>query len=312
MRGVLCLLATALSICSVSAADQKVPVTTLTFTPDGTSLLSNASRSIEIRSPQDATIQSRFACDLAKITCLTFHPKSATLAAAGGEPGVRGAILLFDWPSQKLRHRLECPDDLLSAIAFSPDGTLLASAGADHIARIWKFPEATPAFSLTGHAAPVLSIAFTPNGESIVTASADRSIKVWSAKDGMLLRTFTHHLESVNALAFRPGLPATCATASDDRTVRVWQPETGRMVRIIRNHRQSIQTVTYSADSRSLFAAGREGIIRQFEADSDILTNEWNLKSDWIYTLTPSPDGKALAAGDWSGTVHIIPLPPKK
>jgi WD40 repeat protein len=313
----------ALAALTISTARASEPVTALAFSPDGSVLVSNGPRRVDVRSAEDGTVKSQFACDLPKITSLAFYPHGKLLAVAGGEPGVRGEVRLFEWPAQKYLRQLPHPDDLVTSVAFNTDGTLLGVAGSDHTARVWRLADnniaPTEAFTLTGHAGPVLAIAFGPGGRTIVTASADRSVKVWSAEDGHLLRTFSHHLEAVNALAFRPrpvGAGETaqpvCATASDDRTVRIWQPEIGRMVRIIRQHRAAVLALAYARDGLTIFSAGKEGIIRRFDADSDALVAEWGAHSDWIYSLAASPDGSRLASGDWSGNVRILELKLKK
>jgi len=302
--------------CRVWAAAEAatVPITALAFTPDGQELVSNGARRVDVRSAKDCSLQRTVPCALSKITALAFDPGGSVLAAAGGEPGVSGAVLLLDWRTKTVRQHFTNATDLVNSVAFSHDGSVLAAASGDHRARLWRRPGTNgpfaEAFTLTGHAGPVLAVAFSPGDGTVVTASADRSIKVWSTEDGRLLRTFGHHLEAVNALAFRPAAmasdktpPAFCASASDDRTVRIWQPEIGRMVRILRGHRAAVLTVVYAQDGRSLFSAGKEGIIRRFSADSDERLSEWRAGEDWIYALALSPDGRQLAYGNWAGEV---------
>jgi WD40 repeat protein len=300
-----------------------VPITALAFTPNGSALVSNESRRVDIRSTKDGAIQSHVPCELPKITSLAFDTRGEILAVAGGEPGVRGEVRLLDWPAGTIRQRFTNAQDIATGAAFNADGTLLGVASADHKARVWRLAKSSgpfaEAFTLSGHAGPVLAIAFSPAGSTLVTASADRSIKVWSAKDGRLLRTFSHHLEAVNALAFRPLTasgaetpPFSCASASDDRTVRIWQPDIGRMVRIIRQHRGPVFALAYAPDGRSVFSAGKEGIIRRFDADSDALISEWPAHSDWTYALAISHDGSKLASGDWSGAVLLHDLHAEK
>jgi WD40 repeat protein len=324
MATVLAGAACALAQGAVAAAEPaNVPITALAFSPDGSVLVSNGPRSVDVRSPNDGAVRSHIPCDLPKITSMSFHPRGEILAVAGGEPGVLGEARLLDWPTGTNRQSFTITQDVATAVAFNAYGTLLGVAGADHKARVFRrvntnapFAEA---FTLSGHAGPVLAIAFSPSGRTLVTASADRSIKVWSAEDGRLLRTFSHHLEAVNALAFRPltavgadAPPSTCASGSDDRTVRIWQPEIGRMVRIIRQHRGPVFALAYAPDGRSVFSVGKEGIIRRFEADSDTLLSEWPAHSDWTYALAISRDGSKLASGDWSGTVQVHDLSAKK
>jgi WD40 repeat protein len=308
-RGVLVFLAAAALVLTARAA----PITALVFSPDGTTLVSNGDRCVEIRSPKDASIQRKLACELLKITTLAFAPNGRVLAVGGGEPGVSGEVQLLTWPEGEVLYHFGDNTDLVTRIAFDTEGKRLAVAASDHAAKIWNLSQhhaPVLAFTLTGHAGPVLAIGFSPSAQSIVTTSADRSLKVWSSHDGRLLRTFSHHTEAIHALAFRPQLagdtaPVTCASAGDDRTVRVWQPEIGRMVRIVRGHEGSIFALAWTNDGAALFSAGKEGIIRRIAADSDIIEAQRHAHTDWIYTLALSPDGHTLASGDWAGTVHL-------
>jgi WD40 repeat protein len=273
-----------------------------------------------VRSPVGGAIRARIECDLPRISALAFHPRGHLLAVAGGDPGVRGETRLLAWPKGTVLQRFTNGTDLATSVAFNSTGALMGVGSGDHLARVWRATaDGDPfveAFTLTGHAGPVLSIAFSPTGQTIVTAGVDRSLKVWSATDGRLVRAFNHHLEIVNALAFRPlagaetNAPGFCASASDDRTLRVWQPEIGRMVRIVRQHRGPIFAVTWAADGRSVFSAGKEGVIRRFDAESDTVLSEWPDHTDWIYALALSPDGTKLASGDWAGQVRIRDLRP--
>jgi WD40 repeat protein len=281
------------------------PVTALAFSPDGSALVSAGDRCVEVRAAKDGAFQRRSECGMPKLTSLAFSPDARWLAVGGGDPGVSGEARILSWPEGKVIQTLGGHSDLVMAVAFKPDGTQVASASADHSARVWSITGdggAAERFTLRGHAGPVLGIAFGP--ESIVTASADRSLKVWSPSDGRLIRSFSHHTEVIHALAFRPG-KAECATAGDDRTVRIWQPEVGRMVRIIRKHNGPVFALAWLPDGRALFSAGREGIIRRLDAESDAVQSERTAHDDWIYSLAVSPDGAVLASGDWAGNVRL-------
>lgn len=295
------------------------PITALAFSPDGRDLVSNGDRRLDVRSPKDGEIQRRFECPLRKITSMAFTPDGRFLAVGGGDPGVRGAAFLFAWPEGKVVDRITNHSDLVTHVAFDPTGKKLGIASSDHGATVWTLSSTAtliPSITLRGHAAPVLALEFSPSGMSLVTASPDRSIYVWSVDGQRVLRSFSQHTEAVHALAFRPRTtaagptPVVCATAGDDRTVRIWQPEIGRMVRIVRHHDGPIFALAWSPDGATLFSAGKEGVIRCIDGDSDTLRTRWHAHDDWIYSLAVSPDGAALASGDWSGRVVVHDLRP--
>lgn len=292
-----------------------VPLTALVYAPDGSALVSNGDRRVDVRSPHDAQVVRHVPCDLVKITAAAFAPQGAILALAGGDPGVTGEIRLLSWPTLRELHRFPQGNDLVYCLAFNASGTQLGVGSGDHSGRVWDLDDkGMPGQSrlLKGHAGPVLGISFGPNGTTVVTASADRSLKVWNPATGEILRSFSHHTEGLQTVVFRPAVdpagPAVCASGGEDRTVRIWQPEIGRMVRIVRQHAGSIQALAWSRDGGSLFSAGREGIIRHIDGASDAILSEWKASDHWIYCLALSPDGTVLASGDWAGRVQVHPL----
>jgi WD40 repeat protein len=290
------------------------PVVALAFSTDGAVLATASGRNVTLRDAATGRELKKFSCESERATALAFQPRGTLLAVGTGVPGEKGGVRLLDWRQHKWRGSIATNVDVLTGVAFSPDGKTLAATSADHSAVLYRIEDSgarlARAFALTGHSAAVQAIAFSPDGQTLVTASVDRSLKVWSATDGKLLRSFGQHTDAVHALAFRPvtpdrpDAPPYCASGGDDRTVRVWQPTIGRMVRIVRRHDGPVLALVFTPDGRSLFSAGREGIIRRIDADSDEVLGEWRASGDWIYSLAVSPDGRTLAAGDWSGAVR--------
>jgi WD40 repeat protein len=305
MRLVFCLLLFACG--KIDAA----PVTALAFSPDGAALIAAAGDQVLLCSPITGATLDAIPCSGMRVASLAFRPDAALLAVGGGTPGEKGEVRLLDWPQKKWLGSFPTNHDILTSLAFSPDGRRLAATSADNTSRIHAVEDhgqrLVEQLVLAGHSGPVQAGAFSPDGKLFVTASMDRSIKVWAAADGQLLRSFGQHTDAIQCLTFRPlliGQPQ-CATAGDDCTVRIWQPAIGRMMRIVRGHESPILALVFTPDGRSLFSAGQEGIVRQIDAESDAVLSEWQASSDWIYGLAISPDGHHLATGDGAGHVSV-------
>ena len=67
-------------------------------------------------------------------------------------------------------------------LAFSPDGSRFASAGADAAVSLWQTSEESPPLRLTGHKREVFGVAWSPHGERLVSASWDGTVRVWNTK----------------------------------------------------------------------------------------------------------------------------------
>jgi WD40 repeat protein len=112
----------------------------------------------------------------------------------------------------------------ISAVDFSPSGTLVASASTDGTARVWRVSDGQFVAVLTGHGNSLTDVEFSPDGTQLVTASEDRTARVWKVDTGALLAVLRGHSEVVTSAVFT-GTGRSVVTASADGTARVWDTE---------------------------------------------------------------------------------------
>jgi WD40 repeat protein len=128
-----------------------------------------------------------------------------------------------------LREQLGHPTE----VAFSPDGTLVASASSDGIGRVWRTADWGLQAVLAGNVTALTGIAFSADGEQVVTAGRDGTARVFKAETGSPLFTLTGHGDWVTSAAFTGGVGSYVVTSSADGTVRLWdavfQPVTNEL-----------------------------------------------------------------------------------
>ena len=121
-----------------------------------------------------------------------------------------------------------CHDGEVWAVAFSPDGKLVAS-GATAL-KLWDARTLKELATLDGHKAPIMGIAFSPDGKTLATASLDHTVKLWSVEIRQEVATLKGHRGPVSGLAFsRDG--TLLVSSSQDKTIRLWRAVAEEAVR---------------------------------------------------------------------------------
>lgn len=103
-----------------------------------------------------------------------------------------GGVSLWNIEEQRNVKRLETATPFTKhaySIAFSQDGTLMATANADETARVWTYPEGQLVSTMAGHALNVYTVSFSPDGERLLTTGMDNRAKVWETSTGREILT---------------------------------------------------------------------------------------------------------------------------
>ena len=214
------------------------------FSPDG-SLIATASEDGTARIWDTATGSHRGTTPkyTGTVNAAAFSPDGFLIATASDDgtariwslAGHRPIATLFRWTPRlhsSIRHKLGTIQqnlEKMTAVAFSPDGSLIATASGDMTARVWHTATGASSAVLSGHTSGVTAVAFSPDGSLIATASDDMTARVWRTATGASSAVLSGHTSGVTAVAFSPDA-SLIATASDDTTARVWHAATGTLL----------------------------------------------------------------------------------
>jgi WD40 repeat protein/subtilase family serine protease len=191
--------------------------------------------------------------------------------------------------------------DSVRSVAFSPDGSLIASGSRDATIKLWRVSDGALVATLTGHTDTVTSVAFSPDGSLLASASGvwDRTIKLWRVSDGALVRTLTGHTNGVYSVAFSPD-GSLIASGSEDRTIRLWRVSDGALVTTLTGHTSSVYSVAFSPDGSLLASGSRDATIKLWRVSDGALVRTLT-RAGWVNSVAFSPDGSLIASASGSG-----------
>ncbi|HZY87801.1 MAG TPA: serine/threonine-protein kinase [Gemmataceae bacterium] len=219
-----------------------------------------------------------------------------------------------------------------TALAFSPDGRLLASAGLHQTVRVWDAATGREAHALEGHTRRVQALAFSRDGRRLASASwvggtgRPGEVKVWDMTDGRAVVTLPLACKQVPALSFSPD-GRRLATAGEDRgrplQVCLWDATTGRLIRTTpvaadgpggarpaAPHVNDVAPrggVAFSPDGRLLASAGGRTVrVCDPATGRQLLSLTTGCSAR---QLTFSPDNRRLAVCDKDRTLEVWALP---
>ncbi|WP_437727631.1 pentapeptide repeat-containing protein [Sorangium sp. So ce861] len=191
----------------------------------------------------------------------------------------------------------------INALAWSPDGQRLATAGYDHTVRLWHADTGLELARFEGHSDWVLAVAWRPDGQRLASAGYDLTVRIWHAGTGKERARLEGHADWVRAVAWHPD-GERLASGSDDQTVRIWDATTGRELVQLERHARGVMAVAWHPEGRRL-ATGDGTAVRIWDATTgkEIARIEGHMRG--VTAVAWHPDGRRLATAGDGTTVRI-------
>ena len=194
----------------------------------------------------------------------------------------------------------------VNAVAVSPDGRSVATAGVDRTARIWDATTGKQRLELKGHEGKVTAVAFALDGKVVVTGAADGVVRLFGAVDGSPLHALRGHVREVRALAVS-GDGRRIASGGADKTICLWDAADGALIRQMRPYQYragdnpdegAVETLALSPDGAVLASGHRvfDFHVHVWDANTGNELARLEDETNHVAKVLFSPDGATLAS----------------
>ena len=298
------------------------------FSPDGTKLASGSiDKTIRLWEVSTGENIHTFTGHTDMVQSVAFSPDGTMLASGSQDETVR----LWNVSTGENIHRLGKTDNTstvaqmlrifsgrasgftqprfpVTSVAFSPDGTKLASGELGGMVKLWDVSSGENINTFHGYRGLSTSVAFSPDGTQLAfsISDGDGTVEIREAATGKNINTIVGHLDGVQSIVFSPDGTQLAASLSGSG-VKLWEIETGKQVSTFSEKVKTAKSVAFSPDGMTLASThpGTLGGIKLWDIETgrNIATLQGSRGRVWSVAF--SPDGARLASGSEDKNVKL-------
>lgn len=247
------------------------------------------------------------------VETLSWSPDNSRIASGGWDQVIHvwdsstaKPLLIYDGHASGQAAGKAIPEGMVFAVAWSPDGTSIASGSWDKTVQVWDASNGKQIYIHRGHVTSVPAVAWSPDSRRIASASVDGTVQVWDAATGMHTQTFHGHNSYVYTVSWSPD-GKYIASGGNDRKVHIWDALTGKLLLTYNNHVSDVTALAWSPNG-SCIASGSsiyEGVIQVWDAVTGIQVRTYEGHSGNVKAVCWSPDSTQIASASTDGTVQV-------
>jgi WD40 repeat protein len=283
-------------------------ITAVAFSPDNHTLATaSTDRTVKLWDWRKRTLLATTPTQPGPLRTVAFSPNGRTLAVGGGSPRTATDQTLTLWDVTHPATPTKTADltghtDQIRAVAFNPDGHILASASTDQNIILWDTQHHARLATLAANA-ELNSVAFSPDGHTIAATSHEQTATLWNVDTRTPITTL-HHNAIPRGFAFSTD-GHTLATASVDGTISLWDTRNPHTPPTTLTQAETLNTIAYHPDSHTLATASVERTITIWDTTTHTPFATLTGHTEPVTAIAYSPDGTTIASISTDKTIQL-------
>ncbi len=302
-------------------------VESIAFSLDGNIIASGNDNQVLLWDINTNQQRSVFNTDGLNVKSIVFNPDGNTFVTGNDH----NTVLVWDILTGQQKTKIEIPrldsssTTSISAVAYSPDGNLIATSGGvdDDSVYLWDAETGELKTTLEGHKpeegySTVKSIAFSPDGKTLASGVSrhDGMVQLWDVSTRQLKTTLKGHPANVFCVVFSPD-GNTLASSGGPNNNRGWSSEwrdvanvhlwdlSTKQKGILKGHVGSVLTIAFSGDGKTIATGSIDNTVRIWDSVTKEQIALFEGHKSSVACVAYSPDGKTLASGSGNGTILL-------
>jgi len=294
-----------------SANESEKPIGALAFSPDSLTLATAGDdQKVHTWSAESGAAVETLQGHAGAVHGLAFLP-TGTLATAAEQTG-----LIWDlagpWTLERLIGSGDATSpisDRVNALAFSPDGKLLATGSGEPSRggeiKLWRVESGELAQEIKNpHSDTVLALDFSPDGKFLASGAADKFAKVFDLTTGKLAKSFEGHTHHVLGVSWQRN-GRVLASAGADKVIKVWDFLTGEQKKTITGFEKEITSIRFLDASNEAIITTGDSQVRLIRDDGKNDVRTYGGAKDFMQSAAITPDGKVVVGGGQDGVLRV-------
>jgi WD40 repeat protein/serine/threonine protein kinase len=223
------------------------------------------------------------------INCVRFSPGGTRVAMARS-----GDIEIWEFDPLKKVRGWNGHAGWVYAVAFSRDGTRLATGGWDRTLKIWDAAGGSLLATGAGQSSIITALAFSPDGTRLASSNEGHTVGIWEAATGREISTLRGHARAVVSLAYSPD-GRSLVTGGEDHHVKFWDVSTDHPI-AFREHKGWVTSLSFSPDGGRVLSSSGDRTLRIWDPATGRRLQALPDQNEWVFAAAFSPDGRHLAS----------------
>ncbi|HZY83756.1 MAG TPA: WD40 repeat domain-containing protein [Gemmataceae bacterium] len=194
------------------------------------------------------------------------------------------------------------------AVAFAPDGRLIATGSEDKTIRIWGAATGQRQERIS-HTDPVYCLAFSPDGKTLASGGTDKAVTLWDVASGEKKKTLANvSNQPVAWVRFAPDGQTLATFGVGKDVAAVWGLSSGKEVAALKGHTRPVNGLEFSPDGKAIATVSGDSTVRLWDAATGKEKDNFRAHDGSVNCVAFSRDGKSLVTGGADKTVIVWDL----